>query len=161
MRVKITPSLAPNSDVEQHTGFERFKPFLVYVVPLVSIFGVVVGAMAAGFASEGAAIPKLWGRVRVSGQVIWAAQFKETRKTSGGGKAGKKRHDVIPSFARTLVAAAAQGCKSALWTSGDEPRLARFLDDVARRNGGLRCGQQAGQTLSRRPRGRARGTWWI
>ena len=49
VRVKITPSLAPNSDVEQHTGFERFKPFLVYVVPLVSIFGVVVGAMAAGW----------------------------------------------------------------------------------------------------------------
>jgi tripartite ATP-independent transporter DctM subunit len=49
IRVKITPGLAPNSDVEQHTGFERFKPFLVYVVPLVSIFGVVVGAMAAGW----------------------------------------------------------------------------------------------------------------
>jgi len=49
VRVKITPSLAPNSDVERHTGFERFKPFLVYVVPLVSIFGVVVGAMAAGW----------------------------------------------------------------------------------------------------------------
>jgi tripartite ATP-independent transporter DctM subunit len=49
VRVKITPSLAPNTDVERHTGFERFKPFLVYVVPLVSIFGVVVGAMAAGW----------------------------------------------------------------------------------------------------------------
>jgi tripartite ATP-independent transporter DctM subunit len=49
VRVKITPSLAPNTDVEQHSGFERFKPFLVYVVPLVSIFGVVVGAMAAGW----------------------------------------------------------------------------------------------------------------
>ncbi len=49
VRVKLTPSLAPNSDVEQHSGFERFKPFLIYVVPLVSIFGVVVGAMAAGW----------------------------------------------------------------------------------------------------------------
>ena len=30
-------------------GFERFKPLLLYVLPLVSIFGVVVGAMAAGW----------------------------------------------------------------------------------------------------------------
>ena len=48
-RVKITPSLAPNVDLVVHRGFERFKPFLMYVVPLVSIFGVVVGAMAAGW----------------------------------------------------------------------------------------------------------------
>jgi len=49
VRVKLAPSLAPSTDVERHSGFERFKPFLVYVVPLVSIFGVVVGAMAAGW----------------------------------------------------------------------------------------------------------------
>ncbi len=49
VRVKLTPGLAPNSHVERHAGLERFKPFLVYVVPLVSIFGVVVGAMAAGW----------------------------------------------------------------------------------------------------------------
>ena len=28
-------------------------------------------------ASEGAAIPRIWGRVRVSGQVIWASRFQE------------------------------------------------------------------------------------
>ncbi len=49
IRVKITPSLAPNTDPVQYRGFERFRPFLVYVLPLVSIFGVVVGAMAAGW----------------------------------------------------------------------------------------------------------------
>jgi len=37
-------------------------------------------------ASEGAPIPRLFGRVRVAGQVIWATQFQETVATSGGGK---------------------------------------------------------------------------
>src|SRR3982750_821483 len=44
-RVRISPALAPNTELVRHRGFERFRPLLVYVVPLVSIFGVVVGAM--------------------------------------------------------------------------------------------------------------------
>src|SRR5689334_13900004 len=47
VRVRLTPSLAPNVPLERHPGFARFKPFLLYVLPLVSIFAVVVGAMAA------------------------------------------------------------------------------------------------------------------
>jgi len=39
--------------------------------------------------SEGAPIPRLWGRMRVAGQVIWATDFIEKKKTdSGGGKGG-------------------------------------------------------------------------
>jgi hypothetical protein len=41
--------------------------------------------------TEGAPIPRLYGRVRVAGQLLWATQFKETvttTKTSGGGKGG-------------------------------------------------------------------------
>ncbi len=37
-------------------------------------------------ASEGAPIPKLWGRVRVSGQVIWATRFQEQVTRQGGSK---------------------------------------------------------------------------
>ena len=48
-RVKLKPSLAPNSELIEYHGFERFKPLLLYVLPLLSIFGVVVGAMAAGW----------------------------------------------------------------------------------------------------------------
>jgi tripartite ATP-independent transporter DctM subunit len=61
VRVRITPSLAPNVELVRHPGFARFKPFLLYVVPLVSIFGVVVGAMAAGWGTptESAAIGAL------------------------------------------------------------------------------------------------------
>jgi hypothetical protein len=40
--------------------------------------------------TEGAPIPRLYGRTRVAGQLIWASQFKETpvTTTSGGGKGG-------------------------------------------------------------------------
>ncbi|WP_371169683.1 baseplate multidomain protein megatron [Aliiroseovarius sp. 2305UL8-7] len=40
-------------------------------------------------ASEGAAIPMIYGRARVGGQVIWATRFKETVTTTGGGGGGK------------------------------------------------------------------------
>ena len=38
-------------------------------------------------ASEGAAIPRVWGRMRVAGSVIWSTRFKEriTETTQGGG----------------------------------------------------------------------------
>ncbi|MDE3237347.1 MAG: glycoside hydrolase/phage tail family protein [Paracoccaceae bacterium] len=37
-------------------------------------------------ASEGAPVSRVWGRVRIGGQVIWATQFLEHSQTSGGGK---------------------------------------------------------------------------
>jgi tripartite ATP-independent transporter DctM subunit len=60
-RVKLTPALAPATALTEYTGAERFKPFFKYVLPLVSIFGVVVGAMAAGWGTptESAAIGAL------------------------------------------------------------------------------------------------------
>ncbi len=41
-------------------------------------------------AAEGAAMPCVFGRARVAGQVIWAARFREHRTTSGS-KAGRTR----------------------------------------------------------------------
>ncbi|HEY1632988.1 MAG TPA: glycoside hydrolase/phage tail family protein [Rhizomicrobium sp.] len=38
--------------------------------------------------TEGAPIPRVWGRVRVAGQLIWATQYKETAKTSSTGGKG-------------------------------------------------------------------------
>ena len=60
-RASMKPSLAPNAPLVRHPGFARFKPFLLYVLPLVSIFGVVVGAMAAGWGTptESAAVGAL------------------------------------------------------------------------------------------------------
>ncbi|MWD28069.1 host specificity protein [Aquicoccus sp. SCR17] len=37
-------------------------------------------------AGEGAAIPRLWGRFRVGGHIIWASRFTEHVRESGGGK---------------------------------------------------------------------------
>ena len=51
LRVKLDPGLAPRGTIEEHRGWRRFQPFLQYVLPLVSIFVVVVGAMIAGWAT--------------------------------------------------------------------------------------------------------------
>ncbi|WP_299818591.1 glycoside hydrolase/phage tail family protein [uncultured Jannaschia sp.] len=36
--------------------------------------------------SEGTAIPRLFGRNRISGQIIWASEFQERKRKTGGGK---------------------------------------------------------------------------
>jgi tripartite ATP-independent transporter DctM subunit len=57
-RVKMSPELAPNSEFEEFEGWEKLRPLFQYVLPLVSIFVIVVGAMIAGWATptESAAI---------------------------------------------------------------------------------------------------------
>jgi tripartite ATP-independent transporter DctM subunit len=51
VRVRLEPALAPNTPFEEFRGWRRMRPFVQYVVPLVSIFVVVVGAMIAGWAT--------------------------------------------------------------------------------------------------------------
>ena len=51
LRVRLEPSLAPKTAFDEHHGWRRFQPFFQYVLPLVSIFVVVVGAMIAGWAT--------------------------------------------------------------------------------------------------------------
>src|SRR5438105_4441230 len=52
LRASLDPTLAPEGPLEQRPpGFKRWAPFLVHVLPLVLIFGVVVGAMTAGWAT--------------------------------------------------------------------------------------------------------------
>jgi tripartite ATP-independent transporter DctM subunit len=60
-RVRADPTLAPATPVEELSGWARFAPLLRYVLPLVSIFVVVVGAMSGGFATptESAALGAL------------------------------------------------------------------------------------------------------
>src|SRR5690606_22452729 len=40
--------------------------------------------------AEGAPMACVFGRARVTGQVIWAARFREGRKTSSAGKGGPR-----------------------------------------------------------------------
>lgn len=42
-------------------------------------------------ASEGAPLKRVYGRMRVGGQVIWASKFQEHSQTTGGGKGGPRR----------------------------------------------------------------------
>ncbi len=51
MRVRLNPALAPATAFEEFHGWQRLRPFFQYVLPLVSIFVVVVGAMIAGWAT--------------------------------------------------------------------------------------------------------------
>ena len=52
LRVRISPHLAPaNEQQAAHTGWERWRPFFAYVLPTLSIFGIVVGALSAGWAT--------------------------------------------------------------------------------------------------------------
>jgi tripartite ATP-independent transporter DctM subunit len=58
VRVSITPSIAPPTPLTRYHGWARLLPFVQYVVPLVSIFVIVVISMSAGWATptESAAI---------------------------------------------------------------------------------------------------------
>jgi tripartite ATP-independent transporter DctM subunit len=61
VRVRLTPSLAPRTALTEYHGWSRLLPFVQYVVPLVSIFVIVVVSMSAGWATptESAAIGAL------------------------------------------------------------------------------------------------------
>ena len=52
LRATLNPELAPVEQVEATAStWERWGPFIIYVLPLLSIFGLVVGAMSAGWAT--------------------------------------------------------------------------------------------------------------
>ena len=64
-RVKLNPALAPATEFTEYRGWAKLQPFFLYVVPLVSIFVVVVASMSAGWATptESAAIGALFTMV--------------------------------------------------------------------------------------------------
>ncbi len=61
VRAKLTPALAPPTPVEPRSGWQSWRLLVLYVLPLVGIFAVVVGAMSGGFATptESAALGAL------------------------------------------------------------------------------------------------------
>lgn len=60
-------------------------------------------------ASEGAPIPRIWGKMRIPGQVIWASPYTETRQESGGGKGAPKPRTVSYSYSVSLAIALCEG----------------------------------------------------
>ena len=74
-------------------------------------------------ASEGSAVPRIWGRVRVSGQVIWATRFQENVTTSGGGKGAPRPKTTEFSYSVSLAVALCEGVISRvgrIWADGNE-----------------------------------------
>src|SRR5215467_1932164 len=61
VRVMTRPDLAPATSIESKSGWERYELLFYYVLPLASIFVVVIGAMSAGIATptESAALGAL------------------------------------------------------------------------------------------------------
>jgi len=52
IRATLNPALAPDhEDGPLHTGWEKYRPLVVYVLPLLSIFVVVIGAMSTGLST--------------------------------------------------------------------------------------------------------------
>jgi hypothetical protein len=75
-------------------------------------------------ASEGAAIPLVFGRMRVGGQVIWASRFEERKATSGGGK-GRPSQPKVTSYSYFVSLAVALGegeiaRVGRVWADGEE-----------------------------------------
>lgn len=78
-------------------------------------------------AREGAGLPRVYGRVRVGGHLIWAARFREhrSRNSSGGGKGGPARTDY--SYSLSFAVALSEGEVASverIWANG-EPLLAQ------------------------------------
>ncbi len=74
-------------------------------------------------ASEGAAIPRIWGRVRLAGQVIWASRFQENVTTSGGGKGAPQPKTKSYSYSVSLAIALCEGeirRIGRIWADGNE-----------------------------------------
>ncbi len=74
-------------------------------------------------ASEGAAVPRIWGRVRVSGQVIWATRFLENVTRSGGGKGAPRPKTTEYAYSVSLAIALCEGeitRVGRVWADGNE-----------------------------------------
>ncbi|MBQ0715932.1 MAG: glycoside hydrolase/phage tail family protein [Sulfitobacter litoralis] len=77
-------------------------------------------------AGEGAAVPQVFGRMRVGGQVIWASDFAETTTVTGGG--GGKGAPSTPqtteySYSVSLAIALCEGeitSVGRIWADGEE-----------------------------------------
>ncbi len=60
-------------------------------------------------ASEGAPVARVWGRVRIGGQVIWATRFQEQATVQGGGKGAPAPKVTRYSYSVSLAIALCEG----------------------------------------------------
>jgi hypothetical protein len=81
--------------------------------------GPRLGALAVQTSSYGSEIPKIFGRMRVAGTVIWATDLRESRSSSGGGKGRPKtvEYSYSASFAVALSGRPIRGV-GRIWADG-------------------------------------------
>ena len=80
VRTHADPALAPASEEEtaaRESAWQRWRPLIVYVVPLALIFGVVIGAMAAGWAT-----PTESAALGATATVLVAALYRSLKLSS-------------------------------------------------------------------------------
>ncbi|SIS49710.1 baseplate multidomain protein megatron [Phaeovulum vinaykumarii] len=74
-------------------------------------------------ASEGAAVGRVWGRMRVAGQVIWATRFIETAQVQRAGKGAPRAVSTSYSYTVSLAVALCEGVidrVGRIWADGVE-----------------------------------------
>ena len=74
-------------------------------------------------AGEGSAIARVWGRVRIGGQVIWASRFNEMTSTTGTGKGTSTPATTTFSYSVSLALALCEGQARSvgrIWADGIE-----------------------------------------
>ncbi|MDJ0947574.1 MAG: TRAP transporter large permease subunit [Alphaproteobacteria bacterium] len=85
-RAALNPSLAPSYDVAALAPWERWRPFIVYVLPLFGIFVVVVGSILAGWATptESAALGCVASVIAAAAyrSLTWQSLLKACRETA-------------------------------------------------------------------------------
>jgi hypothetical protein len=83
------------------------------------VHGARLGDLAVQVSSYGAAIPKVFGTMRVAGTVIWSTDLIERRSSSGGGKGRPKTiaYSYSASFAVALSARPIRGV-GRIWADG-------------------------------------------
>ncbi|NWG54867.1 MAG: glycoside hydrolase/phage tail family protein, partial [Hydrogenophilaceae bacterium] len=73
--------------------------------------------------NEGASIPRLYGRMRIAGQVIWAARFKEHESTqTSGGKGGPRVKTTTYSYSLSFAVGLCEGPIARIgrvWANGE------------------------------------------
>ena len=90
--------------------------------------------------TEGAPVPRLYGRTRIGGQVIWADDIRErvvTRRSGGSGKGGGQSASATETteyrYSATFAVALAEGpitSSGRVWADGAEIDLSRITHRI-------------------------------
>ncbi|SFP11530.1 hypothetical protein SAMN04244567_03816 [Paracoccus pantotrophus] len=89
------------------------------LAPAQRIEGARLDTLRITSATEGAVIPRLYGRMRIGGNIIWATDFREETKTTtqGGGKVKTTEYLYYASFAVALCEGPVTGI-GRIWADG-------------------------------------------